>query len=235
MIMRPTLAMLATLACAPGALGQTMQLSLFASQTEVNANDSTITIDVYASWDEDPVNLGFSAAVFDLLGISNWETGEITSFVVNPMLYQGDIWGDDEGELQPNNDILDSMPAQLPPFFNGDFDPSNPIYVMTVEWETDDFTPRQVCVGTFPLEGQVYIDEFGTTMTMNVVSQTLCFDVIDDWCPGDFNNDGNKDTQDVLAFLNAWTAGDRRADWNQDGSIDTRDVLHFLNDWLTLC
>ena len=231
MTRRPTLAILTTLACASGALGQTMQFSLSASQTEVSPDDPAITVDVYASWDGDPV--GFAAAVFDLLGISNWETGEITSFVGNPAIY--DAWSGDEGLLQPNNDILDSTPQQLPPLFNPGFDASNPIYLMTVEWETDDFTPRQVCVGVFPWEGYVYVDDFGTAMSMDVASQTLCFEVVDDWCPGDFNNDGNKDSRDVLEFLAAWNAGDRRADWNQDGSIDTRDVLHFINDWLTLC
>ncbi|MDQ7013249.1 MAG: GC-type dockerin domain-anchored protein [Planctomycetota bacterium] len=234
MMMRSAVAVLATLGCVSGALGQgNMEFSLSASQTEVHANDPTITIEVYASWDDDPVNVGFAAALFDLLGVENWETGAVTSFVGNPMIY--DNWSDDEGVLQPNNDILGSMPAQLPPLFNGNFDSDNPIHVMTIEWETDDFSPRQVCVGTFPLEGYIYLDQFGTTMSMSVVGETLCFDVIDNWCPGDFNNDGNKDTQDVLAFLNAWAAGDHRADWNQDGTIDTRDVLNFLNDWLTAC
>ena len=36
---------------------------------------------------------------------------------------------------------------------------------------------------------------------------------------------------DILAFLNAWTANDRRADFNQDGKINTLDVLAFLNQW----
>lgn len=50
-------------------------------------------------------------------------------------------------------------------------------------------------------------------------------------CFGDFNKDGNRNTQDVLAFLNAWTASDPRADFNDDGNINTQDVLAFLNAW----
>ena len=42
-------------------------------------------------------------------------------------------------------------------------------------------------------------------------------------------------TQDVLAFLNAWVAGDSRADVNGDGAVDTRDVLAFLNLWNAGC
>jgi len=54
-------------------------------------------------------------------------------------------------------------------------------------------------------------------------------------CLADFNGDGVVDTRDVLAFLNAWAAGDPRADINGDGVIDTRDVLAFLNLWTAGC
>ncbi|HZW08862.1 MAG TPA: GC-type dockerin domain-anchored protein [Phycisphaerales bacterium] len=52
-------------------------------------------------------------------------------------------------------------------------------------------------------------------------------------CAGsDVNSDGRVDTQDVLAFLNLWAAGDPGADWNADGAVDSRDVLAFLNAWV---
>ncbi len=54
-------------------------------------------------------------------------------------------------------------------------------------------------------------------------------------CPADFNDDGVVNTQDVLAFLNAWSAGDPSADFNADGAVDTRDVLAFLNAWSVGC
>lgn len=56
-----------------------------------------------------------------------------------------------------------------------------------------------------------------------------------DRCVADFNGDGSVDTLDVLAFLNAWAAGDPRADVNGDGLVDTRDVLAFLNLWNAGC
>ncbi|MCC7390461.1 MAG: PQQ-binding-like beta-propeller repeat protein [Phycisphaerales bacterium] len=56
-----------------------------------------------------------------------------------------------------------------------------------------------------------------------------------DPCPADFNGDGAANTLDVLAFLNAWAAGDARADFNGDGSINTLDVLAFLNAWSAGC
>jgi hypothetical protein len=55
------------------------------------------------------------------------------------------------------------------------------------------------------------------------------------FCPADFNDDGRIDTQDVLAFLNAWNAGMPGADFNGDGRIDTQDVLAFLNAWTRGC
>jgi hypothetical protein len=54
-------------------------------------------------------------------------------------------------------------------------------------------------------------------------------------CVADFNGDGAVDTQDFLAFLNAWAAGDLLADWNGDGTINTQDFLAYLNDWAAGC
>jgi len=54
-------------------------------------------------------------------------------------------------------------------------------------------------------------------------------------CPADFNNDGVVDTQDVTAFLNAWTFGSIAGDFDENGVIDSRDVLAFLNAWTAGC
>jgi hypothetical protein len=54
-------------------------------------------------------------------------------------------------------------------------------------------------------------------------------------CAADFNGDGQVNTLDVLAFLNAWGSGDPRGDFNGDGSINTLDVLSFLNAWSIGC
>ncbi|MFG0258746.1 MAG: FG-GAP-like repeat-containing protein [Phycisphaerales bacterium JB041] len=54
-------------------------------------------------------------------------------------------------------------------------------------------------------------------------------------CVADFNQDGSVNTQDVLAFLNAWNAGEGSADINGDGSVNTQDVLAFLNLWNVGC
>ena len=54
-------------------------------------------------------------------------------------------------------------------------------------------------------------------------------------CIADFNKDGNVNTQDVTAFLNAWVAQDGSADINGDTIVNTQDALAFLNYWTTGC
>jgi plastocyanin len=58
---------------------------------------------------------------------------------------------------------------------------------------------------------------------------------VEEACAADFNGDGTVNTQDVLAFLNAWNARDPRSDFNGDGNINTQDVLAFLNAWTAGC
>lgn len=54
-------------------------------------------------------------------------------------------------------------------------------------------------------------------------------------CRPDINGDGVVNTQDFLAFLTAWSAGDPLADWNGDGIVNTLDFLAFLSDWSAGC
>jgi hypothetical protein len=94
-----------------------------------------------------------------------------------------------------------------------------------------------------PFDG--YHDDFAVRF------RALGFDGSDDWylddirigdeftppndCIADFNGDGAVNTQDVLGFLNAWSAGDSSADINGDGTVNTQDVLAFLNLWSAGC
>lgn len=57
----------------------------------------------------------------------------------------------------------------------------------------------------------------------------------DQSCPADFNGDGQVNTLDFLAFLNAFSAGDPAADFNGDGVINTLDFLAFLNAFNAGC
>ena len=67
------------------------------------------------------------------------------------------------------------------------------------------------------------------------VDELIVLDYDCNSCVADFNSDGSVNTQDVLAFLNAWSAGDSSADINGDGTVNTQDVLAFLNLWSAGC
>jgi hypothetical protein len=54
-------------------------------------------------------------------------------------------------------------------------------------------------------------------------------------CPPDFNGDTVVDSQDFVAFLNAFTAGDPSADYNGDGTVNSPDFIAFLNDFVAGC
>ncbi len=54
-------------------------------------------------------------------------------------------------------------------------------------------------------------------------------------CPADLTGDGVVNTQDFIAFLGAWSAGEPIADWNNDGVINTQDFVAFLGDWAAGC
>jgi hypothetical protein len=75
----------------------------------------------------------------------------------------------------------------------------------------------------------------GYELWMTCVSRGIAVLTVRSGCEADFNGDGAVNTLDVLAFLNAWTAGDGRADFNGDGSVNTLDVLAFLNGWAAGC
>ena len=75
--------------------------------------------------------------------------------------------------------------------------------------------------------------QYGVSYQGRVISGSIV--PISTSCLGDFNNDGTVNTLDVLAFLNAWAAGDQAGDFNEDGNVNTLDVLAFLNAWTTGC
>ncbi len=53
-------------------------------------------------------------------------------------------------------------------------------------------------------------------------------------CVADFNMSGGLEVQDIFDFLNAWFAGDPRADIN-GGGLAVQDIFDFLNLWFAGC
>jgi hypothetical protein len=54
-------------------------------------------------------------------------------------------------------------------------------------------------------------------------------------CPPDYNGDGVVNSQDFVAFLNDFVAGNPDADYNDDGVINSQDFVAFLNDFVAGC
>lgn len=54
-------------------------------------------------------------------------------------------------------------------------------------------------------------------------------------CDADWNGDGTVNTQDFIAFLGQWAAGDSGADLNGDGAVNTQDFIVFLGLWAAGC
>ena len=107
----------------------------------------------------------------------------------------------------------------------------------TIPWHTIDGGGGTSSGGAFTLSGTIGQHDAGGPMTGGGFSLSGGFwaGEVGDPCIGDFNGDGTVNTLDVLAFLNAWTAGETSADINGDGTVNTLDVLAFLNAWTAGC
>ncbi|HVU64578.1 MAG TPA: GC-type dockerin domain-anchored protein [Phycisphaerales bacterium] len=53
-------------------------------------------------------------------------------------------------------------------------------------------------------------------------------------CAADFNG-GGLSTSDIFDYLNAWFAGDTRADFNGADGVGVQDIFDFLNAWFAGC
>ena len=111
-------------------------------------------------------------------------------------------------------------------------------YVTTLRALPDGWSAEDIVILDIDNDGQGEVAAAISNPALPTLGALLLLDPRNpdpDPCPADFNNDGAVDTRDVLAFLNAWSAGDDSADINADGVIDTRDVLAFLNLWGAGC
>jgi hypothetical protein len=103
-------------------------------------------------------------------------------------------------------------------------------------WTTVSFQIKDYISLTSTVKVRFTANDSGDDSLTEAAIDALLIDEVDcGGCVADFNGDGSVNTQDVLAFLNAWNAGDGSADVNGDGSVNTQDVLLFLNLWNTGC
>jgi hypothetical protein len=79
----------------------------------------------------------------------------------------------------------------------------------------------------------VWVDGGGASGVF--IDNPRCMEYIMPACPPDFNGDTVVNSQDFIAFLNAFVAGDPSADFNGDGNVNSQDFIMFLNLFVAGC
>jgi hypothetical protein len=69
---------------------------------------------------------------------------------------------------------------------------------------------------------------------------TQCAGVFSDpatvsFCAADDDCSGSLAVADIFSYLNAWFAGDPRADFDRMGGVQVADIFAFLNAWFVGC
>ena len=151
------------------------------------------------------------------IGVYDVPSGTITEFafpVANE--WGGPMW------IRPDGDIVIGT--------------RNRGYIMVFHIATQAFSALEIPTGFAGLKDGMTVGADNTIwFTETGVNKLGKLEYCLNTCVADFNGDGEVDTLDVLAFLNAWSAGDPAADINDDGAVDTLDVLAFLNLWGAGC
>ncbi|VAX39809.1 hypothetical protein MNBD_PLANCTO03-1971 [hydrothermal vent metagenome] len=199
-----------------------------------------------------------------LATITSWGESSFlfTRFVVEGIEYQGSVYAggyQQDGADEPNGGWtwVTGEPFLPPPYFwtcsqcnLNECEPNDaPDDADFLVFQTCSTSPNKVFLAdgpaywgdrSFVVEWDADCNSDGIVDYGQIVNGTLA-DTNDNGipdiceCVADFNNDGSVDTQDFLAFLNAWNAGESSADINGDGLVNSQDVLAFLNLWNAGC
>ena len=147
--------------------------------------------------------IGFGSVIANFIGTENWATGLVT-WTMNPDLIflTGDLTTKDD----TTQDLFDMNAGQIPGF--GPFSSADPIWVITINWATTDFSADRHVSATGDIQDgdtiQAYIKKPGSTFeepqTWAATDGTLGFDVVIIPAPGSL----------ALLGLGALAAGRRR-------------------------
>ncbi len=112
-----------------------------------------------------------------------------------------------------------------------------PIDIIEVSRETGDMGEEIETLFVFEIAGNAPVYVVGIpTAEAHVSIDGIAVDTYtQDSCVADFNGDGLVNTQDFIAYLGAWSAGDMSADINGDGIVNTQDFIAFLGLWVAGC
>jgi hypothetical protein len=104
----------------------------------------------------------------------------------------------------------------------------------TWEWDGATWTQRMI-IGPSIVDGELSMSYDSDRKVMVLMTTFGQVWELGPSCRADFDANWNVDTRDILAFLNAWNAGDPASDCDANGVIDIRDVICFLNRWTAGC
>ncbi|GEM_PF-4410408 len=135
------------------------------------------------------------------------EPPPVASVITNPVLGGGS--GEEDEELPSQCFVAD---------FNGDLVvDSRDILDFLNAWNVEDLSTD--------MDGNGVVDEADFHLFLD--SWIDCKDCL----RADFNGDGVYNSLDILAFLNAYNAGEKSADFNESGSLESDDLDYFLVVW----
>lgn len=203
----------------------------------VDADEWGVFIDADNPWG---VPIGFVAETdgTSLYVVDNLSSREQTVYRLTDLNGSGDIDDASEVELLWTESLLPSG-AELGSVFTLAIGPGGSVAIGSSGSDAQDAVYLLTDLdgdGVFLSDGETSVWRGAGGGSDDLASRVRAVEfALGDPCIADFNGDGEVDTRDVLAFLNAWADGDSRADVNGDGVVDTRDVLEFLNLWNAGC
>ncbi len=197
-------------------------------------DEATITLSLDFDPDVDGASIfGFAAAIFDVLGDSGAENGQITGWQVLNNL--DDLTGDLTSTDGVN--LFNVNAGQLTDF--GPFTPADPIDVLEFSWTADVndtyiVTYDTVTDAMFVWEDDGAGDEEAVEW-VTIETNAQFANLQGDDCVADCNGDGALNILDFVCFQGLFVAGDLDADCNGDGVLNILDFVCFQGLFVQGC
>ena len=172
--MKAIAALAASALFAVAANAQTMNFSWQVSDTGngdgVIEPGENARLSLWASWATPDM---FAASIFDVVNVSNFETGMIVSNTRPAGLSATPL----NGTVMPGNSIMGVDAFQFPSFINPFADASNPIKIYSIEWQPADYSARTVDLISRHTTASVY-NFMGMSVNMQAAPQGGSFQVV---------------------------------------------------------
>lgn len=133
--------------------------------TYLYAGETSINFKLYALME--PEQFSFAESIYEIRGGSEFGSAGVVTNYDNKLDQNSD-----EGELQPNNDILDIDSFQFPELFGYQHDRSNPILLYELDWQVTSFFTEATLTSADHQGNWVYTDQYGTVLTYEPITTT---------------------------------------------------------------